>query len=149
MFRHRAIVALGLVADDDNARRLLEETTKTGGYDKLLLAWAAGYALRRLELTERFAMVQPSPPYDTPEEVAQLHSAVTEVHAAIRAGKELEANARKLSELTTVNFSTWNYAHQIGFQALAVRGPTAVRGLARIERVIKPQPLLEGLKLKR
>lgn len=149
MFRHRAIVALGLVADAEIARKLLDETLKTGGYDKLLMAWAAGYALRRLELTERFAMVRPSPPYDTPEEVAQLQSAVTEVHAAIRSGVDLEANARKLSELTTVNFSTWNYAHQIGFQTVAVRGPSAVRGLARIDKPIKPRPLLEGLKLKR
>ena len=149
MLRHRAIVALGLVADEADARRLLQETAKSGGYDKLLLAWAAGFALRRLELTERFAIVKPSPPYDTPEEVAQLQSAVTEVHAAIRAGEELEANARKLSELTTVSFSTWNYAHQIGFQTVAVRGPRAVRGLARIEKPIKPQPVLEGLKLKR
>jgi len=149
MFRHRAIVALGLVVDADGASKLLAEIGKSTGHDQLLMAWSAGFALRRLELTERFAMVSPGPPYDSPSEAAELQSKVDEVHAAIRAGTELEANARKLSELTTVSFTTWDYAHQIGFQTLAVRGPQGVRGLARMDKPMKPQPLLEGLKLNR
>lgn len=149
MVRHGGIVALGLVADEATARKLLEEVGRSRGHDQILQAWAAGFALRRLELTERFAMVKPSPPYDTPAEAAALQAKIDETKAALRAGKGLEANARKLSELATVRFSTWDFAHQISFQTIAVHGPGAVRGLARMDKPIKPQPLLEGLKLKR
>ncbi len=149
MLRQRAIVGLGLVVKAEGAKKLLAAVGKSSGQDQILLAWAAGFALRRLELTERFAMVPPGPEYDTLAEAAELQAKVNEVHAAIRAGTELAENARKLSELTTVSFTTWDYAHQIGYQTLAVRGPSVVRGLARMDKPLKPQPLLRGLQLDR
>lgn len=145
--RYRVEVALGLTVDEAGARKLLAEAAKAGGHDRILLAWAAGYALRRLELTERFAKVPAGPEFDGEEQTAELQKQVDEVHAAIAAGKDLEANARLLSELTSANFSTWNYGHQIGYQTLAVKGPRALRGMARIDAPLKPRPELEGLHL--
>lgn len=147
-FRHRAIVALGLVSGADEVPKLLKAAKETSGRDQLLLVWAAGYALRRAKLKDRgSARVRPMDLKDAAHERA-VQQEVNELRAKLQRDGIDEAGAERLAELVTVDFGTWNLNHQISYQTIMVSGPMALRGLARIPAPKKVDPKAKTAKKK-
>ncbi|MCO4760430.1 MAG: HEAT repeat domain-containing protein [Myxococcales bacterium] len=149
-FRHRAIVVLGLISDVGDVDKLLKAANETKGLDRLLLAWAAGYAQRRAKLVDPSSdRVRPIKFEDAAHE-RRVQTEVNELRATFKTTDVSRETALRLAELVTVNFGTWNLNHQISYQTIMVAGPLAVRGLARIERPKPPKPAkpaMIGLKL--
>lgn len=130
LVRLRAIVALGLCGAEADIDKLLAAAMKVKGQERALLVWSAGRVQRRLESLKRTSdtpgvagYVSAAPQPDTDEGVHKLQVDVDLILAEIDAGKDLKHNGVKLNELTDVGFATWNQAHQIAIQVLAVRGP--------------------------
>ncbi len=149
--RHRALVTLGLLCDLKSVDALVAEANKSSGKDQLLLAWGAGYAQRRAKLKDETSeRVRPLELKDDAHAMA-VHDEVQTLRAAFRDKGVDKAQAERLAELVTIDFGTWNLGHQISYQTVAVDGPMAVRGLARIDRVSVPAKRKDtpvGLKLK-
>ena len=112
------------------------------------MAWAAGRILRRLALESQRRVedrqkqgqidtpgeaklsrsyVPAAPVPQTDDEAVQMQADVSATLAAIDAGKDLEAQAKRLDELTDLGFDTWNIGHQVAAQVLAIQGPLAFR----------------------
>lgn len=137
--RHRMIVALGLVAAGDDIERLLKRATDSHGQERLLYAWAAGQAQRRKTDVDQVGRLPPAAPPEDDVQERVMQAKVDELIAKVQAGTDLANTSLELARATAVEFGTWNYAHQISFQTIAVYGPMALRGTARMEDV--PVPL--------
>ncbi len=163
-YRHRAIVALGLVSAPTEVPKLLKAANDGAGRDQLLFIWAAGYAQRRAKLKDQGSdRVRPMALTDAVHERA-VQDEVNELRVGFQAQGVTAETAERLAELVTIDFGTWNLNHQISYQTLMVAGPMAVRGLARLEAPraagnakagdasgkvkVKAQLPMEGLKLK-
>ena len=143
MERTRAIVTLGLCGGEDDVQKLLDAAAKTGGYERALFVWSAGRVQRRLaslkaaaarpegeERTQVAGYVPAAVQPETEEGVHKLQLDIDVVLADVAAGKDLRENGVKLNELTDVGFATWNQAHQIALQVLAIRGPERAFAMA-------------------
>jgi HEAT repeat protein len=148
--RMRAYVALGVVGMPADADRLLtKELPQFQGQERYVVAWAAGRILRRIELNDpkRYVAAAKSP--ETDEDSQRIQAQVDAALAEIDAGRDLALNAKRLDELTDLGFSTWDVAHQVGAQVLAVTGPMSLRR-AGGSRELGPTKLPQGkLELKR
>ena len=150
LLRQRVYVALGLVADDTQLGTLMDEADRLAGADRYLLYWAAGQAQRRADAAGKGEYARPVPA-PIPEDDAgerKLAGEIAEIKAKIdsKDGKR-EDLAKELARLTAVDFTTWNFSKQIAHQTIAIGGPGAIRGLARIERDPKAPAHYEPLKL--
>ena len=137
--RHRMIVALGLVAAGADIDALLKRTEATRGQDRLLFAWAAGQAQRRKTDVDQVGRVPPAAPPEDDVQELKMQDDVDMLIAKINKGTDLAASCLELARATAVEFGTWNFAHQISYQTIAVYGPMALRGTAKMEAV--PMPL--------
>jgi hypothetical protein len=134
MLRLRAIVALGLVEGAGGPERLLALGAERQGEERYLAAWAAGYTARRLEIKGTYKMLPAAPHPDDGPETDRVQAEVDAVRAALDRWEDAPRNGRLLSELTSLQYSTWDYAHQIAFQIMATRGPKRiVQGIAPLE----------------
>lgn len=161
MERTRAIVTLGLCGGPEDVELLLAAATKTGGYERVLFAWSAGRLQRRIaslkaaalrpvgeERTTVAGYVPAVVLPDTDEGLHKLQVDVDIVLADIQVGKDLRNNGIKLNELTDVGFATWNQAHQIAVQVLAVRGPERAFAMAGDALPMEPvKPTQQRLQL--
>ncbi len=145
--RQRVIIALGLVATGDHVAKLVASAAATSGDERVLFAWAAGQAQRRSTDLDQIGRLPPAPPPQDDDDERRIQAEVDAVLASLAAGEALAENGLKLARLTAIEFGTWDQAHQISYQTIAVRGPMALRGGARIERD-RPSEL-QGLELKR
>ena len=150
LLRHRVYVTMGLVAATADVPKLLDEADRSGGTDRYLLYWAAGHVQRREDAAAKSEYARPIPA-PIPEDAAgekKLRDEISDIKKRIVAkdGKREEL-AKELARLTSVDFTTWDYAKQIAHQTIAISGPGAIRGLARIDRDPKPAAHLEPLKL--
>ncbi len=150
LMRHRAYVALGLVADQSQIPRLLDEADKSAGKDRYLLYWAAGYTQRRQDAAKKSEYARPvaAPIPENPPGERKLRAEIAEMKRRIR---DKEGNrqelAKELARLTSVAFTTWDYGKQLAHQTIAINGPGAIRGLARIDEDPKPPAHMEPLRI--
>lgn len=144
--RQRAMVTLGLVGSRADAEKLLKTLPEFYNLERYLLAWSAGRILRRLELGGPTGYLAPPPDPGDDEGLARIHQEVLGLHAALDALQDVRATAMRLSALTDVNFATWDYAHQISAQVIAVGGPLALlRGVE--SELTPPRPTQRRLEL--
>lgn len=137
-FSQRVIIALGLVVGPTGIQTCLERANATTGHDRHLFAWAAGQAQRRVKDRDQIGRVPPAPmPKDADDEV-RIQAEVDLILAEVDAGPVTAELALRLAQSTAVEFGTWNYGHQISYQTLAVSGPLALRGTARMDAVPVP-----------
>lgn len=152
LVRQRAYVALGLVAAPEHVDRLIAAGDNLSGADKLLLYWAAGQAQRREAASKKGELARPvSAPLPKDEaEADRLAADITEIKRKVAVGEGDKRDvAKELARLTSVSYTTWNFAHQIALQTIAVHGPNSIRTLGRIDRDPKAPAHLQPLELKK
>ncbi len=145
--RQRVIIALGLVAAGGDIAKLVTSATATSGDERVLFAWAAGQAQRRKTDLDQIGRLPPAPLPQDDDDERRIQAEVDAVLTSIAAGEAVAENGLKLARLTAIEFGTWDQAHQISYQTIAVRGPMSLRGGGKIERDRPSGP--QGLELKR
>ncbi len=138
LLRQRVAIGLGLVGGTEDVEKLIAGLKDRHGLDRYLCAWAAGHAIRRLAIKEKYKGVPAARPAQTDEELESQEKELYAIHASLDRLEDVRRNAQRLSELTSVAYSTWDYGHQMAFQVLAVRGPRAFRAPQPIEVVPRP-----------
>jgi hypothetical protein len=136
----RLIIALGLIGAEADGARCLARANAARGRERQLFAWAAGQIARRATDRDKIGRLPPAPRPETEDDERRIQAEVEELLAACAAGPVTPALALALARKTAVEFGTWDIAHQIGFQTLAISGPLALRGVARIDAVARPRP---------
>jgi len=137
--RPRAIVTLGIIGSAQDSARLVQEFASARFEDRLVLAWAAGRILRRLESKAATGYLAASPTGDTDEQVARIQAEVDMLKARLIEGRDVAVHGKRLAELTDVGFGTWDLAHQIAAQVLAVHGPLSALGTIGAESLAAPR----------
>lgn len=152
LIRHRIYVLMGLIAAESHVPTLLDEADKLTGKDRNLLYWAAGYVLRRIDSDKRGDFARPvrGPEPEDHAGEQKLIADIIEIKRKIVAkeGKR-EDLAKELSRLTSTDFTTWNFGKRIAHQTIAISGPGAIVGMAKIDYGPKPPAHYEPLKLKK
>ena len=148
--RMRALVALGVVGTQADADRLLnQELAKVHGQERYVTAWAAGRILRRIELNDPKRYVPAAKQPESEVDSLRLQAEVDALLVKLDNAEDLVANAKKLDELTDLGFATWDIAHQVGAQVLAVTGPLALRPAGGAQELAPTPPSKARLELKR
>lgn len=145
--RVRALIALGLCAGQADLPKVLAATKAAGDTDKYVWAWTLGHLQRRLEIGAGNPLARvpeaPSPVDDA--DSARIQSEVNETLRRIDTEADPSAAAKRLAELTDLNFSRGDFAHAVSLQVLALAGPRQIRSANLPEG--KPLPVAPALKL--
>lgn len=150
LLRLRALVALGVVGSQADADRLLDkEFPRVQGQERYVVAWAGGRILQRLERNDPKGYVPAAPTPVSDADAERIQAEVNAVLAALDAGKDVRANAKRLDVLTDIGFGTWDVPHQVAAQVLAVNGPIALRHVGGSLEMAPPTPAASRLQLQR
>ena len=145
--RLRATIALGLCGTHADAQRLLTELKKADGTDRAAMAWAAGRIERRIAHGDVHGYLRAAPVATSPEEARRIQDEIDAVRVALDAGKDVAAQASMLSELTDLDYATWDYGHQMAAQLLALGGPLALHAAGGADALAPPKPTERHLEL--
>lgn len=138
--RLRATIALGLCGTHADAQRLLTELGKAEGIDRAAQAWAAGRIERRIAHGDVHGYLRAAPVPSDNVDARRIQDEVDAARVALDAGRDIAAQAAHLSELTDLDYATWDYGHQLGAQLLALGGPLALHAAGGADALAPPKP---------
>jgi len=145
--RLRATIALGLCGSHGDAQRLLRDLLKAQGTDRAAMAWSAGRIERRIAHGDVHGYLRAAPTPSSPEDARRIQNEVDAVRVALDAGRDVAAQGQRLSELTDLDYATWDYGHQLAAQLLALSGPLALHAASGADVLAPPKPTERHLDL--
>ena len=146
--RVRAIVGLGLCAPFADLAKLAEQTKAAGDTDKYVWAWALGRVQRQQERVQA-GKIGRLPAAPAPVDEADSARIQAEVDATLRLidrEPDPTAAAKKLAELTDVDYGAGDFAHAVSLQVLALGGPRQIRSAQLPEG--QQRPVAPALQIK-
>ncbi|HAN32544.1 MAG TPA: hypothetical protein DCQ06_13190 [Myxococcales bacterium] len=133
--RQRAIIAIGLISTEPQHPKLRELAKEVAGAERLLYAWALGYSILRAKLTDPATQrVRPLTIRDDAH-ASDVQAEVDSLHELFATKGVSNEAAERYAQLITVDFGTWNLAHQMSYQTVVMGGPTRTGRVRYIEKV--------------